>query len=88
MAYVNPDSALVQAADDLLAKHVAAQPGGPCVSCGQVSPCASARNATEIRRAAGLTAAPGAPVSAPPTNAGAFGSGATASPRRLTLEKA
>ncbi|GIJ51073.1 hypothetical protein Val02_79590 [Virgisporangium aliadipatigenens] len=88
MAYVNPDSALVQAADDLLVKHVAAQPGGPCVSCGQVSPCASARNAAEVRRAAGLTAVPGAPVSAPPTNAGAFAPSGATSSRRLTLEKA
>jgi hypothetical protein len=80
VAYVKPESVLVQAADDLLAKHVAAQPGGPCVSCGQVSPCGSARNATEVRRAAGLT-----PVSAPPApNAGSFGPPA----RRLTLEKA
>ena len=86
MGYVKPESALVQVADDLLAKHVATQPGGPCVSCGQMSPCGSARNAAEVRRAAGLPPTPNAPVSAPPTNAGSF---ANSSPsRRLTLEKA
>jgi hypothetical protein len=53
-AYVKPDSALVQAADDLLSRHTA-QPGGVCPSCGQLSPCPSARHAVEVRRAAGLS---------------------------------
>ena len=52
-AYVKPDSALVRAADDLLSRH-SAQPGGLCPSCGQLSPCPSARHAVEVRRAAGL----------------------------------
>ena len=52
-AYVKPDSALVRAADDLLSRHTA-QPGGVCPSCGQLSPCPSARHAVEVRRAAGL----------------------------------
>jgi hypothetical protein len=51
--YVKPDSALVRAADDLLTRHTG-QPGAVCASCGQPSPCASARHAAEVRLAAGL----------------------------------
>lgn len=53
MGYVKPDSALVRAATDLLGRH-AAQPGGACAACDDMSPCASARHAIEVRRAAGL----------------------------------
>jgi hypothetical protein len=52
--FVKPDSALVQVADDLLSRHTAPEPGGDCAACGQPSPCASARHAYEVYRAAGL----------------------------------
>jgi hypothetical protein len=51
---VKPDSALVQAADDILGRHTAAEPGGACAACGQPTPCATARHAQEVYRAAGL----------------------------------
>jgi hypothetical protein len=53
VGYIKPDSALVRAATDLLSRH-AGQAGGACASCGETSPCASARHAVEVRRAAGL----------------------------------
>src|SRR5687767_6401469 len=53
VGYVKPDSALVRAANDLLSRH-AAQPGGGCAACDEMSPCGSARHAIEVRRAAGL----------------------------------
>jgi hypothetical protein len=51
--YVRTDSALLRTADDLLARHTS-DSSGMCTSCGQFSPCASARHAEEVRRAAGL----------------------------------
>lgn len=53
MGYIKRDSALARAATDLLGRH-AGQAGGTCASCGDTSPCASARHAIEVRRAAGL----------------------------------
>jgi len=53
MAYVKPESALVQAADALLNRH-AAGPEGTCASCGNPHPCTTARHAAEVRAAAGL----------------------------------
>lgn len=70
MGYVKPDSALVRAATDLLSRH-AAQPGGVCAACEEMSPCASARHAIEVRRAAGLPDA----ISASDPLAGASGGG-------------
>lgn len=55
--YVQPDSALVRAADDLLGKHTG-EPGTLCDSCMQILPCPAVRHATEVRRAAGLGATP------------------------------
>ena len=54
MGYIKPDSALARAATDLLSRHTG-QAGGTCPSCDEVSPCASARHAIEVRRAAGLS---------------------------------
>jgi hypothetical protein len=70
VGYVKPDSALVRAATDLLSRH-AAQPGGVCAACDGMSPCASARHAIEVRRAAGLPDA----ISASDPLAGMPGSG-------------
>jgi hypothetical protein len=77
VGYVKPDSALVRAADDLLSRH-SAQPGGVCPSCGQLSPCPSARHAVEVRRAAGLPDVP-----APGTRPAALGNEAVPGPGRL-----
>jgi hypothetical protein len=67
VGYVKPDSALVRAATDLISRHTA-QPGGVCAACGELSPCASARHAIEVRRAAGLPDAVSAsdPLVGPP----------------------
>jgi hypothetical protein len=54
VGYIKPDSALARAATDLLSRHTG-QAGGTCSSCGEMSPCASARHAIEVRRAAGLS---------------------------------
>lgn len=54
VGYIKPDSALARAATDLLGRHTG-QAGGTCPSCGETSPCASARHAIEVRRAAGLS---------------------------------
>jgi hypothetical protein len=56
MAYVKPESALVQAADALLSRHTAGREGA-CASCGQPHPCSTARHAAEVRAAAGLAEA-------------------------------
>lgn len=71
MGYVKPDSALVRAATDLISRHTA-QPGGVCAACDQLSPCASARHAIEVRRAAGLPDAISAsdPLAGPSGTAG------------------
>jgi len=65
----------VRTAGDLLERHTAAESGGLCTSCGQPSPCASVRHATEVRRAAGLGGAG--------FNSGAFGELPT---RRLPMD--
>jgi hypothetical protein len=68
--FVRTDSALLRAADDLLNRHVG-ESGGMCSSCGQMVPCASARHAQEVRRAAGL-AGP-VPSMGPPVQLGVNG---------------
>ena len=68
--FVRPDSALVQAADALLDRHVANPEGTGCMACLLPSPCPPARNAVEIRLAAGLAAQRPAPAA---TAAGAAG---------------
>jgi hypothetical protein len=79
VGYIKPDSALARAATDLLSRH-AGQAGGACPSCGETSPCASARHAIEVRRAAGLpdtisASDPLIDASADPLGGGSLGSG-------------
>lgn len=50
--YVREDSALLRAAEDLLGSHTG-EPGGLCARCEQLVPCAAARHAEEVLRAAG-----------------------------------
>lgn len=72
MGYIKPDSALVRAATDLVSRH-SGQAGGTCAACGEASPCASARHAIEVRRAAGLPDAISRtdPLTSPPVGGGA-----------------
>jgi hypothetical protein len=53
-----------------------------CASCGQLSPCPSARHAVEVRRAAGLSAAdgPGGAPAAGPASVGGPGPAAFSAP--------
>jgi len=55
--FIKPDSVMVRVADDLLGRHRGSEPGAECAGCGLPSPCPAARNAAEIRRAAGLPVA-------------------------------